>query len=111
MEINIYVGCGITEQTIMMTFSKVRRSKILGEIKRQGEKKKLPSHIREQTRGQRGLQMSDRFDNLQVAFTFIYYRFTGQTVTEAERKKHTVLHSSSTPTCCQSCLERTAVFR
>jgi len=87
MEINIYVGCGITEQTIMMTFSKVRRSKILGEIKRQGEKKKLPSHIREQTRGQRGFQMSDRFDKLQVAFTFIYYRFTGQTVTEAERKK------------------------
>lgn len=62
------VGCGITKQTMMMTFSKVHRSKILGEIKRQGEKKKLPSHIREQTRGQRGFQMSDRFDKLQVAF-------------------------------------------
>lgn len=85
------VGCGITEQTMTMTFSEVHRSKIWGEIKRQGEKKKLPSHIREQTQGQRGFQMSDRFDKLQVAFKLFHLshtqRLPGQAVTEAERNQ------------------------
>lgn len=45
-------------------FPEVHVSKIWGEIKRQREKKKQPSHIREQTRGQRGFQMSDCFDKL-----------------------------------------------
>lgn len=64
-------------------------SEIWGEIKRQGEKKKQPSHIREQTQSQRGFQMSDRFDKLQVAFKLFTssrtQRLTGQAVTESER--------------------------
>lgn len=80
------IGC---KQTKAMIFSKVHRSEIWGEIKRQGEKKKQPSQIRAQTQSQRGFQMSDRFDKLQVAFKLFTssrtQRLTGQAVTEAER--------------------------
>lgn len=111
------VGCGITEQTMMMTFSKVHRSKILGEIKRQGEKKKLPSHIREQTRVREGFRCQIALINSKWPSDYlIYYRLTGQAVTEAERNKHSlaVLHSSYTymlPVMSYRTQERTAVFR